>query len=112
MKKRISKSMNMYVIFGLLAVLFISLGYLSMQTGREGFVEGNEEKKEEDDDKKKTSINISLNGTSTATPTVGTSPLTSISTQGFKVREGLADKMLTPPKKDDKKEGFFGFNMN
>jgi hypothetical protein len=39
MKKRISKSANMYVMFGLLAVLFVSLGYLSMQS-REGFREG------------------------------------------------------------------------
>ena len=41
MKKRISKSANMYVMFGLLAVLFVSLGYLSMQS-REGFREGME----------------------------------------------------------------------
>jgi hypothetical protein len=30
------KSANMYVMFGLLAVLFVSLGYLSMQGKREG----------------------------------------------------------------------------
>ena len=35
MKKSGSKSANMYVMFGLLAVLFVSLGYLSMQ-GKEG----------------------------------------------------------------------------
>jgi hypothetical protein len=35
MKKHTSKSVNMYIMFGLLAVLFVSLGYLSMQT-REG----------------------------------------------------------------------------
>jgi hypothetical protein len=39
MKKRGGKSANMYVMFGLLAVLFISLGYLSMQS-KEGFKEG------------------------------------------------------------------------
>ena len=33
------KSLNINVMLGLLAVLFISLGYLSMQ-GREGFREG------------------------------------------------------------------------
>lgn len=38
MKKHI-KSANINVMLGLLAVLFISLGYLSMQ-GREGFKEG------------------------------------------------------------------------
>ena len=38
MKKRV-KSLNTNVMLGLLAVLFISLGYLSMQ-GREGFREG------------------------------------------------------------------------
>ena len=38
MKKRV-KSLNINVMLGLLAVLFISLGYLSMQ-GREGFREG------------------------------------------------------------------------
>ncbi len=45
MKKRV-KSLNINVMLGLLAVLFISLGYLSMQ-GREGFREGltEEEKK-------------------------------------------------------------------
>ncbi len=31
-----SKSANMYVMFGLLALLFVSLGYLSMQGSREG----------------------------------------------------------------------------
>ncbi len=36
MKKYGKKSMNMYVIFGLLAVLFISLGALTMQSYREG----------------------------------------------------------------------------
>lgn len=36
MKKYGKKSMNMYVIFGLLAVLFISLGALTMQGNREG----------------------------------------------------------------------------
>ena len=35
MKKHVSKSVNMYIMFGLLAVLFVSLGYLSMQS-REG----------------------------------------------------------------------------
>jgi hypothetical protein len=35
MKKRV-KSLNMNVMLGLLAVLFISLGYLSMQ-GKQGF---------------------------------------------------------------------------
>jgi hypothetical protein len=49
MKKRVGKSANMYVMFGLLAVLFISLGYLSMQA-KEGFREG---KDDEDKDKKK-----------------------------------------------------------
>jgi hypothetical protein len=44
MKKRV-KSLNINVMLGLLAVLFISLGYLSMQgrqgfRGREGFREG------------------------------------------------------------------------
>jgi hypothetical protein len=34
--KKSAKSANMYVMFGLLAVLFLSLGYLSMQGGREG----------------------------------------------------------------------------
>jgi hypothetical protein len=36
MKKYGKKSMNMYVIFGLLLVLFISLGALTMQGNREG----------------------------------------------------------------------------
>ena len=36
MKRRGGKSANMYVMFALLAVLFVSLGYLSMQKGREG----------------------------------------------------------------------------
>ena len=51
MKKRV-KSLNINVMLGLLSVLFISLGYLSMQgrqgfRGREGFREGltEEEKK-------------------------------------------------------------------
>ena len=42
MKKSGSKSANMYVMFGLLAVLFVSLGCLSMQSkasGREGLTE-------------------------------------------------------------------------
>ena len=47
MKKRITKSANMYVMFGLLAVLFISLGYLSMQS-KEGFREGKDEEKEKE----------------------------------------------------------------
>jgi len=37
MKKSGSKSANMYVMFSLLAVLFVSLGYLSMQT-KEGMM--------------------------------------------------------------------------
>jgi hypothetical protein len=36
MKRRGGKSVNMYVMFALLAVLFVSLGYLSMQKKREG----------------------------------------------------------------------------
>ena len=40
MKKRV-KSLNINVMLGLLAVLFISLGYLSMQ-GRQGFRGGRE----------------------------------------------------------------------
>jgi len=37
MKRRsVGKSANMYVMFALLAVLFVSLGYLSMQGKREG----------------------------------------------------------------------------
>ena len=42
MKKSGRKSANMYVMFGLLAVLFVSLGCLSMQSkasGREGLTE-------------------------------------------------------------------------
>jgi len=39
----------MYVMFGLLAVLFVSLGYLSMQSQREGF----EKKKKEGFEHKK-----------------------------------------------------------
>jgi hypothetical protein len=106
MKKRISKSMNMYVIFGLLAVLFISLGYLSMQTGREGFVEGAE-------GADTPTATITLPISSDAPTPVGTKKTIAIQQQPFKVREGLdTGKMLTPPKKDDKKEGFFGFNMN
>lgn len=34
--KKSAKSANIYVMLGLLAVLFLSLGYLSMQGGREG----------------------------------------------------------------------------
>jgi hypothetical protein len=34
--KKAGKTANMYVMFGLLSVLFLSLGYLSMQGGREG----------------------------------------------------------------------------
>ena len=52
MKKRVGKSTNMYVMFGLLAVLFISLGYLSMQA-KEG-LENKEDKEEEEKEKKKT----------------------------------------------------------
>ncbi len=44
------KSLNINVMLGLLAVLFISLGYLSMQ-GREGFREGLTEKREAQLDK-------------------------------------------------------------
>jgi hypothetical protein len=36
MRKYGKKTMNMYVIFGLLLVLFISLGALTMQGNREG----------------------------------------------------------------------------
>lgn len=43
MKKPV-KSLNMNVMLALLAVLFISLGYLSMQ-GKEGFKEGGPGKK-------------------------------------------------------------------
>ena len=40
MKRRsVGKSANMYVMFALLAVLFVSLGYLSMQGKREGMEE-------------------------------------------------------------------------
>ena len=46
MKKHM-KSANMKVMFGLLAVLFISLGYLSMQ-GREGMTGGKEEEKKKE----------------------------------------------------------------
>jgi hypothetical protein len=100
MKKRISKSMNMYVMFGLLAVLFISLGYLSMQTGREGFEEGL--KKEEEEEEKKASVNITLPVSSDAPNPVGTKQTISISggTQGFRGRES----MTTPEEK--KKEAF------
>jgi hypothetical protein len=45
MKKSGSKSANMYVIFGLLAVLFVSLGYLSMQS-KEGMMPGMPKKAE------------------------------------------------------------------
>lgn len=38
MKRRGGKSANMYVMFALLAVLFVSLGYLSMQKTREGMI--------------------------------------------------------------------------
>jgi hypothetical protein len=37
--KKSAKSANMYVMFGLLAVLFLSLGYLSMQGAREGMTD-------------------------------------------------------------------------
>ncbi len=46
MKKRISKSANMYIMFGLLALLFISLGYLSMQSNQEGLTMGTEEEED------------------------------------------------------------------
>jgi hypothetical protein len=64
MKKRISKSANMYVMFGLLAVLFVSLGYLSMQGSREGLtistddIKTTDEKDEKDEKKEDKPITI------------------------------------------------------
>jgi hypothetical protein len=55
MKKRV-KSLNMNVMLGLLAVLFISLGYLSMQ-GREGFREGLTDAEKKDEREKKAAEN-------------------------------------------------------
>ncbi len=36
----------MYIMFGLLALLFVSLGYLSMQSNQEGLTMGTEEEEE------------------------------------------------------------------
>ena len=87
MKKRVGKSANMYVMFGLLAVLFISLGYLSMQA-KEGFREGSTDKKDEKDEKEKKTGNDSDLGkivAALAAPKDGFRG----KKQGFRGREGL-----------------------
>ena len=65
----------MYVMFGLLAVLFVSLGYLSMQGNREGLTITTEDKDKDKEDK----------------PVVGMKP---IIVQPFKGMEGAAGKKL------------------
>jgi hypothetical protein len=84
MKKRVGKSTNMYVMFGLLAVLFISLGYLSMQS-KEG-LEDKKDDEEEEKKKKKTGNDSDLGKivAALAAPKDGFR-----SRQGFRVREGL-----------------------
>jgi hypothetical protein len=77
MKKRVGKSANMYVMFGLLAVLFISLGYLSMQSK-----EGLEDKKDDKEEKKKDSDLGKIVKELAKEKFKG-------SKQGFRVREGL-----------------------
>ena len=83
MKKRVGKSGNMYVMFGLLAVLFISLGYLSMQS-KEGFREGidkAEDPKKKEEDKKDSDLGKIVKELSKS----GFKG----SRQGFRGREGL-----------------------
>jgi hypothetical protein len=82
MKKRVGKSANMYVMFGLLAVLFISLGYLSMQT-KEGMKDEDKKEEGEGEEKKKKTGNDSDLGkivAALAAPKDG---------DGFRGREGL-----------------------
>ena len=102
MKKNITKSANMYVMFGLLAVLFVSLGYLSMNSGREGL----EDKKEEE---KPATIASLITGPKPST-TAGT---VALPVQGFRGgREGNTGMPATPVipapamKKPGEKQGF------
>ena len=81
MKKRVGKSANMYVMFGLLAVLFISLGYLSMQS-KEGLEDKKEEDKKEEEEKKSGDLEKIV--TALAAPKDGFR-----GRQGFRGREGL-----------------------
>jgi len=85
MKKRVGKSANMYVMFGLLAVLFISLGYLSMQS-KEGLEDKKEEDKKEEDKKeeKKSGNDSDLGKIVSALAKDGFR-----GRQGFRGREGL-----------------------
>jgi len=83
--KKGGKSANMYVMFSLLAVLFVSLGYLAMQGGgREGMPKEEEEKAKEEEEKAKAIAGPA--GKLVLPPAIAA--LTN--KQGFRGREGMA----------------------
>ena len=83
--KKGGKSANMYVMFSLLAVLFVSLGYLAMQGGgREGMTD--EEKKKEEEEKAKAIAGPA--GKLVLPPAIAALQ----NKQGFRGREGMAKK--------------------
>ena len=87
--KKGGKSANMYVMFSLLAVLFVSLGYLAMQGGeREGMTDEEKKAKEEEEKAKALEIPTGPEGKLVLPPAIAA--LTN--KQGFRGREGMAKK--------------------